>query len=168
MADVPLYVALITAGAGIVGALIPQAGIMLNELGRAKRDRLDRSAAAAQNVCIELLGTASGLCVHVENMRSYRGNADGLRSRLEEVRKDLADTQLHAVSVGMLAPGPLTGPAAQLAAAATSLAKAVEDNIDLNNAVMVGNPDTGPLNTLISAFRQDAVRYTKAQTSGSR
>ena len=87
MADVPLYVALITAGAGIAGAAIPQAGIMLNEFRRAERDRQDRSAAAAQNVCIELLRATSALCVHVENMRTYRGNADGLRSRLEEVRR---------------------------------------------------------------------------------
>ena len=162
MADVPLYVALITAGAGIVGAAIPQAGIMLNEFRRADRDRQEKSAAAAQNACIELLRAASTLCVHVENMRSYRGDADGLHSRLAEVRKDLADTQLHAASVGMLAPGPLTGPAAQLAESAASLVEAVEANIDINNAVMVGDPDTRSLNALISAFRENAIRHTRA------
>jgi hypothetical protein len=162
MADVPLYVAVITAGAGIVGAAIPQAGILLSDFRRANRDRRDRSDAAAQNSCIEMLRASSTLSVNVENLCTYRGNPDGLRSRLEEVRKDLADTRLQAVSVGMLAPSPLTEPAEQLAEAAGRLVEVVQTSFDVNRSVMVGEPDVGPLNALISVFRTEAVRHTGA------
>lgn len=161
MADVPVYVAVITGAAGIIGAAIPQASIVLGEVRQAKRDRRERSVAAGQSACIDLLRAASSLGTQIENLRTYRGDALGLRLRLEEVRRYLAETQLHSASVGMLAPGQLTERASQLAAEASSLVKAVEANVDLDNDVVVGRIDLGPLGTLIAAFREEAVRYTR-------
>jgi hypothetical protein len=161
MTDVPVYVAVITAAAGILGAAIPQASIVLREARQAERDRRERSVAAGQSACIDLLRAASSLGTQIENLRAYRGDAHGLRLRLEEVRKCLAETQLHAASVGMLAPGQLVGRAGQLAAETSSLVKAVEANVDLDNDVVVGQIDLGPLDTLIAAFREEAVRWTR-------
>jgi hypothetical protein len=161
MADVPVYVAVITAAAGIVGAVIPQAGIVLREVRQAERDRRERSVTAAQTACIDLLRAASSLGTQVENLRDYRGDAGGLRLRLEKVRKCLDETQLHAASVGMLAPDQLIERSSQLAAEAGALVKAVEANIDLDNDVVVGRIEVGPLDTLVAAFRSEAVRLTR-------
>lgn len=161
VADVPVYVAVITGAAGIIGAGIPQASIVLREVRQAGRDRRERSIAAGQSACIDLLRAAGSLGTQIENLRAYRGDAHGLRQRLEQVRKYLAETQLHAASVGMLAPGQLIERASQLAAEASSLVKAVEANVDLDNDVVVGHIDVGPLDTLIAAFREEAIRYTR-------
>jgi hypothetical protein len=159
--DITVYVAVITGAAGIVGAAIPQASIVLRELRQAERDRRERSIAAGQMACIDLLRAASSLSTQAENLGSYRGDAHGLRARLEEVRKYLAETELHAASVGMLAPRQLIEGANQLAAEARRLMEAVKANVDLDNGVVVGNIDTGPLDTLIAAFRNEAVKYTR-------
>lgn len=161
MADVPIYVAVITAAAGVMGAAIPQAGIMLREIRQAERDRRERSVAAGQQACIDLLSAGSALSAQIENIRVYRGEAGGLRARLEQMRECLATTQVHAASVGMLAPRQLTDHAGQLAAAARSLAKAVEANVDLENGVVVGELDVGPLDALLATFRTEAVEYAR-------
>lgn len=162
MADVPIYVALITAGAGLLGALIPQVWIVFREIRQRDRDRRDRYVAQARGACLDLLRASGALSVHVKNMNTYRGDRNGLCSRLEEVRGYLADVQLHAASVGMSAPSPLTEPARQLAAAAEGLTKSVEEVTDLDNAEMLDRPDTGPLDKSISAFRDKAVASVKA------
>jgi hypothetical protein len=161
MANVPVYVAVITGAAGIIGAGIPQASIVLRDVRQAARDRRERSIAAGQGACIDLLRAASSLATHIENLRAYRGDGHGLRLRLEEVRKYLDETQLHAASVGMLAPDQLIGGASELATEASTLVKAAEASIDLDNDVVVGPIDVGPLDTLIAAFREEAVRRTR-------
>lgn len=161
MADVPVYVAVITGAAGIIGAAIPQASIVLRDVRQAQRERRERSVAAGQGACIDLLRAASSLATQIENLRDYRGAPQELRLRLEEVRKSLDETQLYAASVGMLAPGQLIKRTSQLASEATSLVKAVEANFDVDNDVVVGPIDVGPLETLIAAFREEAVRWTR-------
>src|SRR5580698_8568416 len=88
--DVPVYIAVITGAAGIIGAGIPQASIVLREVRQAKRDRRERSIAAGQSACIDLLRAASSLSARAENLSAYRGDAKGLGVRLEELRKYLA------------------------------------------------------------------------------
>ena len=162
MADIPIYVAVITAGAGLLGALVPQAWIVFREIRQRERDRRDQYVAQARAACLDLLRASGLLSTHVKNMTTYRGDGDGLRNRLAEARVYLADIQLHAASVGMTAPRMLSEPARQLAAAADSLTKSVEEVTDLNNAEMLDRPDTGPLDELISAFRDKAVDAIKA------
>jgi hypothetical protein len=161
VADIPVYVAVITGATGIIGAAIPQAGIVLREIRQAERDHRERSISAGQNACIELMRAASTLSTEIENLSAYRGDAQGLRLRLEQIRKYLAETQLHAAGVGMLAPDQLIGRASKLAESASTLMKAVEANVDLDNGIVLGDIDVGPLDTLIAAFRNEAVRYTR-------
>jgi hypothetical protein len=157
MADVPIYVAVITAGAGFLGALVPQASIVFREIRQRELDRQDRYVAQARGACLDLLRASGCLSAHVKNMNTYRGDRNGLCNRLEEARGYLADVQLHAASVGMAAPRELTGLAGQLVAAAESLTKSVEEVTDLDNAEMLDKPNTGPLDELISMFRDKAV-----------
>lgn len=162
MTDIPIYVALITAGAGLLGAMIPQSWIIVREIRQQEHDRKDRYVAEARGACLDLLRASGGLSAHVRNMNTYRGDSNGLRTRLEEARGYLADIQLYAASVGMAAPGTLTELAVQLAAMAEGLTQAVEEITDPDNAEMLARPDTGPLDELISAFRDRAVASIKA------
>jgi hypothetical protein len=161
VADIPVYVAVITGAAGILGAALPQASMELRQGRQAKRDRQERSIRAGQTACIDLLRAASSLSTQTENLRAYRGDAHGLRLRLEEVRKSLEETEVNAASVGMLAPSELSEGASQLAAEADSLMKAAEANVDLDNGKVVGDIDVGRLDTLIASFRNGAIRYTR-------
>jgi hypothetical protein len=161
--SVPIYVALITAGAGLLGALVPQAWIVFKEIWQRERDQRDQYLAQARGACLDLLRASLALSAHVKNMNSYRGDRAGLCERLEEARGHLADIQLSAASVGMAAPALLTEPARQLAAAAASLTKSVEEVTDLDNAEMLDRPDTGPLDELISAFQAMAVANVNRQ-----
>ena len=161
MAEVSIYVTLITAGAGIAGATISQVSTAFREGRQAKRDRHERYVTASQDACFELLRAAGALRTDVENLNSYRGNADGLRERLEVIRGHSAEAQLHAAGVGMKAPDRLTEPAERVAAAASSLMKAVLESTDLDNGVMVDFPGTGALNTELVAFREQTARYAR-------
>ena len=116
----------------------------------------------ARTACLDLLRVSGALSTHVKNMNSYRGDRNGLISRLEEARGYLTDIQLYAASVGMAAPGQLTEPARQLAGAAEGLTRSVEAATDLDSAEMLDRPDTGPLDGLISDFRDKAVTSVKS------
>jgi hypothetical protein len=52
MADVSIYVALISAAAGVGGATIAQLTTALRESREAKRDRQERQAEATRQACI--------------------------------------------------------------------------------------------------------------------
>jgi hypothetical protein len=161
MTEIPVYVALITAGAGLLGALVPQAWIVFREIRQREHDRQDKYVSQARGACLDLLRASVALSVHVKNMNTYRGDRAGLCSRLEEARGHLAEIQLYSASVGMTAPALLTEPAWRIAAEAESLTKSVEEVTDLDNAEMLDKPDTRSLDELISAFRDKAVSTIK-------
>src|ERR1700743_1471422 len=104
MADVPAYVAIITAGAGIIGAAIPQVTTVLRDARQAERDRRERSAAMAREACVALLRASGEVRTGTEGIRSYRAPADGMRERVEELRSRAEATRVHAAEVSMLVP----------------------------------------------------------------
>lgn len=159
MADVPIYVAVITAAAGLVGALIPQAALVIREVRQAEKDRRERFATATRAASVELLRVAGELRTLVENIPSYRGDASGMRSRVEEVLNHSEATRLHAASVSLLVPGRLATPADKVAAAARALADDVVRNTNLDQGVSIGRSDTSALDTCITDFRDEAVKY---------
>lgn len=161
MTDVPIYVAVITAAAGIIGAAIPQVSTVIRDVRQAERDRQERYATAARQACVDLLRAAGELRTQVENAHSYRGDPAGMRSRLEDIRGHAAATRLYAASVGLLVPDRLAEPADKLAESASTLADSVALNTDVNQGVMVGDPDVSALNLRIAAFRGEAVGYAK-------
>ena len=159
MTDVSLYVAAITAAAGIIGALIPQLALVLREVRQAERDRRERATAEARDACVDLMRAAGELRILAENISSYRGDANGMRARVEEVRGRADAAGLYAARVSLLVPGQLAEPAGKVAAAARGLASEVVQNTDLNRGVMVGNVNADPLDTCIADFRKEAVKY---------
>src|SRR5258708_5298581 len=128
MTDVPIYVAVITAGAGIIGAAIPQVAGVFRDVRQAERDRRERSTDATRNACVELLRAAGELRILAENMSNYRGDANGMRARVDQARSQAEATRLHAASVAMRVPDKLAGPAEKVAVAASGLADEVVRN----------------------------------------
>jgi hypothetical protein len=159
MVDVPIYVAIITAGAGIIGAAIPQVTTVLRDVRQAERDRRDRSATATRIACVALLQASGEVRTLTESLRSYRGDANGMRERVEEVRGRAEATRVRAAEVSMLVPARLANPADRVASAASDLADDVVRNTNLNEGVLVGDPDVSKLTDCIAAFRQAAVEY---------
>jgi hypothetical protein len=152
MPDVPLYVAAITAAAGVAGAAIPAITILIRDVRQAERDRRERSVEAGRQACLDLLRAASEVRTRVANAADYHGNEMG--ARLAEIRECDAATQLHAVSVALLAPEKLTEPAALLADAAGGLVAVAEQNTNIDRGVMVPRPGFTELDEELKAFRR--------------
>jgi hypothetical protein len=155
MADVSIYVAVISAVAGIGGATISQITVAFREGLQAKRDRQERHAEATRQACVDLLGAAGNLRAQVANNYSYHG--DEMGARLEQVRKYAADTQLHAVSVSLLVPESLAESANLLATAAGSLADWTVGNTTLEQGSMIREPNFRQLDDCVKAFRTKVV-----------
>ena len=162
MADVPIYVAAITAAAGIIGAVIPQTVIVVREVRQAERDRRERAVTAARDACVDLIRAAGELGTLADNIGSYRGDANGMRARVEEVRNHAEAARLHAARVSFLAPGQLSGPADNVGVATKNLAAEVVKNTDLGQGVPVDRVDSGPLDRCVTDFRSAAVKYLSA------
>jgi hypothetical protein len=161
MVDVPIYVAIITALAGIVGAAIPQIAIVIRDVRQAERDREERSATATRDACVALLRAAGELRNLAEGWRSYRGEANAVLARVAQVRSLAEATRLHAVNVSMQVPDKLGPPADKVADAASALVDNVVQNTELNQGVVLGDPDVAGLVACIAAFRDEAVSYAR-------
>jgi hypothetical protein len=155
MPNVSLYVAMVTAAAGVGGAAIPAIAVIMRDVRQAERDRRERNAEAKRQACLDLLRAAGELRTRVANAGEYHGLEMG--ARLADIRECDAAVQLSAVSVQLLAPGKLTAPAEQLALAASQLATAAADNTDFGIGAMVSKPDMARLAESMGAFRWIAV-----------
>jgi hypothetical protein len=95
------------------------------------------------------------LRTRVANAADYHG--DQMGARLAEIRECAAATQLHAMTVALLASGKLTEPTARLASAATRLVTVTARNTDLKAGEMLIKPDFTEFDEKITAFRQVVV-----------
>jgi hypothetical protein len=161
MTSVSIYVAAITAAAGIAGATISQYITAFREGKQAQRDRQERHETATREACEKLLRAAGDLRTQVANNRSFRGDRTAMTARLEKVREHAAATRLHAVSVGLLVPGKLAEPADHLAAVAQGLAVAAGNDTDLDHGWVEADPDFTALDGCVDAFRREALDYAK-------
>ena len=155
MPDVSVYVALITAGAAVLGAGASQIPVYLRDIRQPSQDRRDRQADARRQACLDLLRASGDLLTDVANAGDYHG--DEMANRLAEIRKLAAAVQIHAATIELLAPGKLSGAAAQLAGAAERFAAATAANTDLQLNQMVTAPDPAELSAAMGAFRKHAV-----------
>jgi hypothetical protein len=160
MADVSLYVAIVTAGAGIVGAAIPQVTTVIRDTRQAERDRRERLAQALRDVCVDLLRAAGELRTLTENIASYRGDPNGMRALVADVRDHAGATRLNAARVGLEAPAQLAERAYQVATAASNLVGDVERSIDVDRGVDRGaeirDASVKALISSIAAFQEAA------------
>jgi hypothetical protein len=158
MADVSVYVAVISAGAAIIGASLPQVSAIIQDSRKAKRDRLqadrDRQEQAADHrrrACVQLLRTALRLRVLVMNIQDYHGTE--LASLLAEIRDCAASAEVEAVSVALMVP-PGHGKAAErLAEAAGRLALVAARNASLELGASVQPPDFSELDECVQRFK---------------
>lgn len=154
MSDVPLYVAAVTAAAGVGGAAIPAITVLLRDVRQAERDRRERAAGTKRQACLDLLHAAGELRARVANTIQYSG--DQLAAGMAEIRDAEAAVHLQAANVALLAPQTLAEPADQVARAASHLAAtAVEDTG--KRATMIRPPDFTGLDVTVTAFRESAV-----------
>jgi hypothetical protein len=159
MVDVPIYVAVITAAAGIIGAAIPQVSMDLRAARKDDRDRRDRQAAQLRQACADLLRAAADLRTQIANNHTYRGDRAAMVERLEKVRQYAADTQVSSVSVGMLMPRRLAQPARRVADAAGRLAEAAVRNTNLDLGGMDPEPNYDELDQATRAFEEKALGH---------
>jgi hypothetical protein len=169
--DVSIYVALITAGAGVTGAAISQVASVARDVRLAERDRQERRTDARTRAYLDLLGAAGDLRTLVGNATLYRG--DQMGAQLAGIGSSAAAVQLCAVRVGLLARQALADAAAGLAVASRELATAVVQNTDLKLNQLVVSPDCTEFDGRVEAFRLRAVedadeRPTRRPRAGRR
>jgi hypothetical protein len=155
MPDVSIYVALITAGAGALGAgvsLVPAYIRDVRQPAQARRDSRDDSLRQA---CIDLLGATEDLLAGVANAVDYHGN--DMASRVAGIRTAAAAVQVHALTVQLLAEGGLAGAAERLAGAAAVFTADAESKTDLNLGSMRAVDPAGLIEA-VASFRTAAVR----------
>jgi hypothetical protein len=152
--DVSIFVALITAGAGAIGAAIPQVATVVRDVRKAERDRRDQRAQTRRQACLDLMGAASDLRTQVANAALYHG--DEMGARLTEISTRADAVQLHALNVGLLAPDTLAAAADRLTIAARDLAAAAARNTDMSLKQMVVSPDSAEFDQSVEAFRLEA------------
>jgi hypothetical protein len=155
MADVSIYVAVISAGAGIIGATLSQVTAAVQDGRRAERDRRDRLADARHRACVRLLRTVLNLRVRVANIQDYHG--EDMAGRLAEIRECAATAEAEAVSVALMVAPELAGMADQLASAAARLATAAIENASLQLGASTRAPDFSELDDRVAAFKALAV-----------
>ena len=151
MVDVSVYVAVISAAAGIIGATTPQAITVFRDGRRADRDRRERIAGARQEACVQLLDTVLKLRVHVADYCDHPGNEKA--SRLAKIRQCAANAQVEALRIGlMVAAGGLGNAAERLAEAAGRLA---DTAANLGASAQIA--DFGELDQCATTFRAFAM-----------
>lgn len=160
MTDVPLYVAAITAAAGVGGAALPSLATIIRDVKQADRDRRDRQAETKRQTCLDLLRAASELRAHVTNTADYYGVEMG--ARLAQIRESEAAIHLSAAAVALLAPENLAEHAARVARAASRLVMSAEEKVDVNAKALVTRPDFEEFNQSVSAFQDKAVDDLRA------
>jgi hypothetical protein len=161
MADASIYVAVVSAGAAIIGAAIPMAAVVIRDSRQAERDRRERSDFATRNACISLLRVAGELRILIDDVHSYRGDADRMRARVAEIRDRAQATQVRAANVSMLVSDGLAKQADQVASAASDLENDVMRNTDIDQGVLIGYTDVTRLAKSISDFQHAAVTYSR-------
>jgi hypothetical protein len=153
--EVSLYVAVITAGAAIIGAAISQIPILVRDVRQAGQDRRERHADTRRQACLDLLGAADELQTEVANAGQYHG--EKMADKLADIRKCAAAVRLHAATIELLAPRTLATAADRLAKEAAKFAGLAVENTDLKLNQMVGVPGPGDLDQATEAFRELAV-----------
>jgi hypothetical protein len=156
MTDVSIYIALISAGAGVAGAGISPVAQAYKDGRQRSRDRAERQATAMRQACVDLLRAAGELRTQVANNRSYHGT--DMATRLEEVRRLAVATQVHAAEVEMLAPTATAELAGKLATSGGELADWTVRHTNLQLGVLAEDPPYRELDDRLADFRAQAVR----------
>lgn len=155
MADVSIFVPVISAAAAILGAAVSPVTTVFQSSRQAKQARQERQEAARRQAYIDLVKAAVDLRALVANNHDYHG--DEMAARLAQVRQHAADARVHAFDIALVSPGRLADSAAQLAAAVGRAAVSAAENTDLSMGVSVKAPDFEGLDACIADFTSRAL-----------
>jgi hypothetical protein len=153
MSDVSIYVAVISACAGIAGAAVPQIASVVKDGRQAERDRKERRTDALRQDCAAILGAAGELRTLVANAARYQG--DEMEDLLAKIRSSAEAVQLQT-DKALLAPETLGGHAQQLAEAAARLAEEAVAHTDIRVKAMPSPPTFTEFDQCTKAFRKQA------------
>lgn len=160
MPEVSLYVALITAAAGIVGAAAAQIPGVVRDIRLADQERRERNANNRVQACMDLLSAAGDLRTQVMNASQYHGERMG--DLIAEIRKGATAVELQAARVEFVMPRRLGEPADQLAKAAKKFAALAVAGTDMVHNEMLRVPDTAELDQAAERFREQAVNEIRS------
>jgi len=159
MPEVSIYVAIITAGAGVLGGATPQVATLIRDSRQDKRDRHERRADATRQACLELLHAAGDFRTDVAN--TCHSHGDGMEARLEGVRAAAETIALHAVSVGLMDP-KLSASAEGVATAAEAVAVTAVNNFDTRVKAVTPEPNYSEFDAAVAAFRRIVMAAARA------
>jgi hypothetical protein len=159
MPDVPLYVAIVTAGTSVVSSTVPLVIAWARDAGREKRAEAKELTRAQAEVvgdrreqCVELLSLARHFRVLMENTYDSRGPV--LESNVEQVRRSVADIASQADEVEFNVPK--AGPAAvPLADEARKLALTAEKK-NREHGSSLSSGDFRKFDKCLEAFKESA------------
>lgn len=157
MPQVSIYVAVIAAGAAVLGAAVAPVSTAYEKARQVVRDRAEQRATAVRQACIDLLRAARDLRVQVANTAAYHGNEMG--ARLERMRQLDADAASHADEAALLLPVAVAESAVQLARAVSALATSAQANVRPQFAASIREPDFTELDACIEDFRARVIAH---------
>jgi hypothetical protein len=157
MPQVSIYVAVIAAGAAILGAAVAPVSTAYEKARQAVQDRAEQRETAVRKACMDLLRAARDLRVQVANTAAYHGSEMG--ARLEQVRQLDADAASNADEVALLLPVTVAESAARLARTVSTLATAAQANVMPQFAASIREPDFAELDACIEDFRTRVIAH---------
>ena len=124
-----------------------------------RRTQEGRAVAAIRESCVVLLREVCDLRTSVAGISEYYG--DEMAPRVAFVRKSAAESQMHAFTIRLLAPGRLAESAESLAAAANWLAEDTIGGIDLGRGMMIRGPDFANMDASADKFVLTALEQAR-------
>jgi Mn2+/Fe2+ NRAMP family transporter len=155
MADVSIYVAVISASAAILGAAVSPLSTAFQNVRLAERDRREQSRTELRQACSDLLAAVIDLRTQVVNDEDYHGPE--MVFRLARVRELAGQARAHAFAIALMAPRPLGVTAQTLSTAAADVAKEAAANTNLEQGSCLQATDCTELDRCADAFRDKAV-----------
>lgn len=159
MPDVPLYVAIVTAGTSVVSSAVPLVIAWARDTGREKRAEAKELTRAQQEVagdrrelCVNLLSLARHFRVLMENTYDSRGPVRD--PNVEQVRKSVADIASQADKAEFNVP-KAGSSAVSLAAEARRLALTAEEKNREHGSPLVSS-DFTKFDDCLEAFKESA------------
>jgi hypothetical protein len=159
MPDVPLYVAIVTAGTSVISSAVPLVIGWARDAGREKRveaKELTREQegfiADRRELCVNLLSLARHFRVLIENAYDSRGPV--LDSDVEQVRRSVADIASQADNVEFNVP-KAGAAAVSLADEARKLALTAEEK-NREHGASLDSSDFTKFDGCLEAFKESA------------
>jgi hypothetical protein len=150
MADVSIYVALISALAGVTGAAIPQVAIVVRDVRQSDRNRQDHYDDAIRQACLGLLRAVSDLRTLVANVQAHR---DDMATWLADVDGLAGEAKLQATEVSLLVNDERAQAAEQVANAADDVAAAIKKDARIGLGDVIREPNFHRLDGCVDVFR---------------